>query len=330
MAQRVLVTGATGRIGLPLVRALAGAGHAVTGLARSPDQAASVRAAGALDCPVGDLHDRRLLVRGATGTDLVLHLAGGLRGPGRETADHRHRAGAAALVEALAEAGVRPRVVYASSWAVYGDRAGLWVGEDFPVRPQTDDGLSRVAAERILLDSGLPVRIARIGVVYGPGFPVVLARAIRAGRAWLPGEGERWIPLVHVDDCVRALVAVAATDADRTTWHVASPEPVLARDFYREVHARVGGRPVRFWSTFLPSRAQTWAARRLEAAFTHTRWRPPVTPDHLALLTASVRLKVDGLAHDLAFPWCHPDVASGLDATLGVRARPCPPSSTES
>jgi len=206
--------------------------------------------------------------------------------------------------------------VYTSSSAVYGDRAGLWVEEDFPTNPQTNFGRSKAAAEQVLFDSGLPVRIARIGVVYGPGFPVLLDRAIRAGRAWLPGEGEAWMPVVHVDDCVQALLAIAASDADGSTWHVAAPEPVLARDFYREVHARVGGRPVRFWSTFLPSWAQAWAAGRLEAAFERTSRRPPITPDHLRLLCASVRLKVDGLARRLAFRWRYPDVASGLDATF--------------
>jgi len=320
MAQRVLVTGADGRIGLPLVRALAGAGHAVMGLARSSERAGAVRDAGADACLVGEIHDRRVLAAGVRGADLVVHLARRKHGPGRETADGLNRGGTVALVEALAEARGRPRVLIASSYAVYGDRAGLWVGEDYAVRPQTDLGRSQVAAERVLGESGLPLRIARLGWVYGPGFPALMEAAIRRGRAWLPGEGETWLPVIHVDDCVQALLAIAATDGDGFVWHVAAPEPARTRDFYDAVHARVGGRTVRFWSTFVPSWVQAWAAGRVEAAFERTPWRPPVTPDHLRLLTASVRLKVEGLARGLAFRWRHPDLASGLDATFGPPA----------
>jgi nucleoside-diphosphate-sugar epimerase len=71
---RVFVTGASGHIGLPVVRELVGAGHEVVGLARSDDSAAKIEAAGAA-ARRGDLDDLDGLKAAATEADGVIHLA---------------------------------------------------------------------------------------------------------------------------------------------------------------------------------------------------------------------------------------------------------------
>ena len=86
------VTGANGRVGIHLVRLLIAEGHDVVGLARSEDKARGVRDAGAR-CLVGDLDDADVLDEGLDGASIVYHLAGGMRGPGRITADHVNHQG---------------------------------------------------------------------------------------------------------------------------------------------------------------------------------------------------------------------------------------------
>lgn len=317
MSQRVFVTGANGRVGIRLVRRLADEGARVVGLARTAERAAEVRAAGAIDCVTGDMNDVEALVRGLDGADLVFHLAGGLRGPGRETADRVNHQGARSLVDALGRAGrAETRVVFTSTVAVHGDRSGLWVDGTFAPSPNTRYGRSKADAEQVLLQ-GARVVVARLAAVYGPGFPFLYEDAIRRGRAFLPGEGKNRTPLIHVDDAVEALRCLGERGEIGGIYPVAEKDQPTLGEFYAEVARRVGGKPPLFWSTHVPSWVQIHLAGGVERLASRAGRMPPITPDHLRLMTASVRMKTDRLEREVGFTWRYPDYVSGLAATFG-------------
>ena len=131
MGSRIFVTGANGRVGLPLITALVADGHQVVGLARSEEKAAAVRQLGA-ECLVGDLSSTDVVTQGVNNADRIYHLAGGVRGRGTETPDVINNQGTAGLIDAISRANTDSlkSVLFTSTCAVYGDRSNLWVPED--------------------------------------------------------------------------------------------------------------------------------------------------------------------------------------------------------
>lgn len=311
---RILVTGASGNIGRHLVPHLVGLGHEVVGLARSEASAQLVKSLGATVAR-GELSDVRTLSQAAAGCQAVVHLAGGVRGSGTTTPDVLNRQGTENLVAALADHS--PSIcVLASSCAVYGDRSNLWIEEDFEPSPNTRYGTSKVAAERAVQASNQPWVIARVAAVYGEGFNFSMVDRMRAGKAWLPGEGRNHVPTLHIEDCVDAFTLLLGADAG-TIVHLADRSQPTLREFYDAVHARAGGDAMRFWSTYVPSYVQNWGARNNERLQSRLGLKPRFTPDNLRLFTNSVRLRTQVL-EDLGFSWRHPDHEAGIDATWGT------------
>jgi nucleoside-diphosphate-sugar epimerase len=314
---RAFVTGASGKIGRRLVRALSERGDDVVGLTRTPAGEQVIESAGGRAIR-GALADARALEEGVAGADEVYHLAGGVRGRGGESAEVLNGEGTERLARAIAAARASPVVVLASTGAVYGDRSGLWVDETMPPFPGTAYARSKLRAERAVAE--LDARVARLAVVYGPRFPILRLDAMRRGRAWLPGEGWNHLPLVHVDDAVDALQVLARSTGVPRITNVADRDPRPFRDLFAEIRRRLGTPSARFWSTWVPSAVQLALAAENEALQSRLGLEPSATPDNLRLYTASLRLKVDRL-EALNFRWRYATLEEGVAAALAVEAR---------
>jgi nucleoside-diphosphate-sugar epimerase len=245
---RVFVAGAAGFIGRAACRALAAAGHEVTGLARSAEKAAVLEREGARAI-LGSLDEPESFLGKAGSSEAVVHLAATWF-DGRETAEQAKRINEqiAGWTRSLARLALQARsriLVLGSTSCMYGDRGGAVTSEEAPHRP---DGYGRIleASHRALAEicgrEPLPTSTILPGWVYGEGswLPDML-RQIRGGRtSYLIDGGEYRLGYVHVDDVGEAFrLAVEKAEA-ASAFNLADDDPVTVREFV-EAAARLLG-----------------------------------------------------------------------------------------
>jgi uncharacterized protein (TIGR01777 family) len=187
------------------------------------------------------------------GADTVFHLAGEPVAEGRWNAEKKRRIrdsrvlGTRNLVAALLALPVRPKVlVSASGVDYYGDRG------DEELRESSAKGggfLADVceaweAEARVAERVGIRVVTARIGMVLAPrgGALARMLLPFRLGIGGKLGDGQQWVPWVHLDDAVGLLLHAARDERLRGPLNVVSPEPVTNAEFTREL-GHVLGRP---------------------------------------------------------------------------------------
>jgi UDP-glucose 4-epimerase len=192
---RLAVTGATGFVGRALLEQAAHTGHAISALARRPQEPRP----GVTWC-AGDLADRSALADLVARADAVIHLAGTVSATDSSAFTTGNVAGTEALLDVAAAAGVR-RFHFVSSLAAREPGLSAY-------------GASKAAAEELVRGSKLSWTIVRPPAVYGPGDRDMLElfRAARWGVVPMPRAGRA--SLIHVADLARLLlILVAAGDA---------------------------------------------------------------------------------------------------------------------
>jgi nucleoside-diphosphate-sugar epimerase len=239
---KALVTGATGFVGSHLTEALRGQGDEVTVLARSTAKASGLAR---LEVRViqGDLHDSRALAEAVEGQDVIYHVAGVIAARTEADFFRANRDGTAQLT-AAARRGGRPRFIFVSSMAAAGpSRRGTPLEGAEPARPVTAYGRSKLAAEQVVTDSGLPWSIVRPPMVYGPRDLEVLKvfRLARLGLAPVFGDGTQELSAIHGADLAAALVAVGGcSGAAGRTYYSCHPQIFTSAEFVRAVGTAMG------------------------------------------------------------------------------------------
>lgn len=288
---RVLVTGGAGFIGREVVTLLLGQGAQVLVLDNfsTGNWEKITKILDESDiCPCDVVSECERIVH-QWEPDAVIHLAGqteidtSVNEPAQDAATNI--LGTVRLIEACVDHGV-PRMVFASSCAVFGRPPTLLVSESTPLNPLTPYGLSKATAMRYLewasREHDFEGLSLVFGNVYGPGQggrPGVVTSMIRSALALrdlrVSGDGSQARDFVFVTDAARALVA-AVTRGDAGMYVIGSGQGTAIGDVAGSVVAALKS-PVRV------ELALDWAPGVPHMALDSTRarealgWEPEVS-----------------------------------------------------
>jgi UDP-glucose 4-epimerase len=222
-----LVTGGAGFIGSHLVDALLAEGHRAIVLDNfvSGHRSNLSTAGDRLTVVDGDVREIRRVAEAIGEVDGVVHLAALISGYDSLAApDEYLRVNVDGLLRVIEFAAERkaPRIVFASSSTVYGNREGIALAETTPPLPLTVYALTKLAGEHLLRLYGAMRGFShcslRLFNVYGPRqatdhpYANVTCKFSHAAANGLPvklyGDGEQSRDFVYVADVVRAFMAV--------------------------------------------------------------------------------------------------------------------------
>ena len=262
---RVIVAGATGAIGTPLVEQLIAAGHEVVGITRRRE-AVGPGWAGAI---VADVLDRDALIRAAGGirADAVIHELTAIRGlPLRYRdmdATNVLRIRGTSNLLGLAEAVGATRMVTQSFLGGYGLvprgpeplREGMPFGVPGTASPRLRpivEGLK--AAERLTRSMpGIEGIALRYGLFYGRATLAPMATSLRRRALPVPRAGGGVHSYVSLPDAASATVAALEHGRRDQAYNICDDRPVVWNDFF-DAAARALGAP-------RPPRVPGWVFR---------------------------------------------------------------------
>ncbi len=203
----ILVTGAAGKSGTAVIRALAAQGVPARGLVRRPEQEAPLLAAGAVETEVGDMRHPGSLAQACRGVDAVYHICPNMSPDEQEIG--------ARLIAAAQEQRLS-HIVYHSV-----------------LHPQVEampHHWAKMRVEEMLFTAGLPVTILQ-PAAYMQNIAGVWGQILDEGIYRVPYPVETRISLVDLEDVAQAAARVL-TDPDLRggTYELCGPQPLSQAD----------------------------------------------------------------------------------------------------
>lgn len=282
----VLVIGGTGFIGRHLVEELTAQGYGVRVVTRGIAAAQSVLAGLPVELAAGDLADPAFVDQALTGIEVVYHLA---KTTGNKWEDYYAQDVLVTrnIARRAQERGVRRFIYTGTIDSHYSGNAREVITSDSPLDPKIRQrnhyARSKACCEKMLLDlhrqHDFPVVIFRLGIVIGKGCPpahwgVGMFQSATHIRYW--GDGENKLPLVLVQDVVKALLlGMEKPDVEGQVFLVTDQPFLSGREYVdivsRELSSKLSAHPTPIWKFFL----QDWCKEIVKHAIRHPNRRIP-------------------------------------------------------
>jgi uncharacterized protein YbjT (DUF2867 family) len=217
----VLLTGATGTIGLPLLRRLTAAGMPVRCLVRDPRRLGAERVR--VQIALGDLSDHLSFRHAMKGIDTVVHLAAPIRDQPGGSIEELAGVATWRLVRAAEREGVERFVFFSAIGASTHSRSRLM--------------RAKAIAERALAESSLSHTVFALSMAYAPGDPYLklLERMSWLPAMPLPGDGRAVYQPMWAQDAADCVVGTlpggpCAAQADGARYELAGPDTLSVRE----------------------------------------------------------------------------------------------------
>jgi nucleoside-diphosphate-sugar epimerase len=263
---RVMVAGATGAVGLRLVRQLLERGHQVIGTSHKPERLPAVKEIGAEALLIDGLERRTVgnAVVSARPDAIVNEMTALATGPDMRRFDESfavtnrlRTVGTRYLLDAAVANGVGRFVV--QSYTGWDNEAsgGSIKTEEHPLeanppRSQRETLAAILEQERMVLGASIDGVVLRYGNLYGPGASDAMIDLIRRRRLPIVGGGRGIWSWLHLEDAASATVA-ALERAVPGVYNVVDDHPAEVAEWIPYLASLVGAPP--------PRRVPTWLAR---------------------------------------------------------------------
>jgi uncharacterized protein YbjT (DUF2867 family) len=233
----ILLTGATGTVGTPLLRRLTANGEPVRCLVRDPRRLGPERVR--VQIALGDLGNPASFRNAMRGVDTVVHLAAAIRDQRGGSIEELDAVATLRLVRAAERAGVKRFFFFSAIGASLHSPARFF--------------RAKALAEEAVEESDLDTTVFSPSIVYSPGDPwiTLLDRLTRLPVAPVSGGGGARYQPIWADDVADCVVGALNSSNGKSRYELAGPEE-LSYDGIVKTALRAFGRRRRLLHVPLP------------------------------------------------------------------------------
>ena len=118
-------------------------------------------------------------------------------------------------------------ITYLSATSVYGDHKGDWVNEDSTTKPTSDNGISRLEAEKnwksLSNKKNYPLQIFRLAGIYSNEFNIL--KRLKNGKVQIVDKKNHFFSRIHVEDIANILFKSLDNFKNNEIYNICDDKP---------------------------------------------------------------------------------------------------------